>query len=220
MNKKKTFGERLLRKREELKLTQEQLAAKIGITRVTISKIEQDLTQSTRADTLLSLAKVLKCTPQWLLNGSGSEDTSTNESNVVAGPPIYQFVPLVNWVQAGNWTDIAPQISFEDTELFPCPVKSAPGTFALRIQGDSMLPRFEEGDLIFVDPEKLDAENNKYIVAILEDSNRATFKQLQIIDEHKYLKALNPDYPPELKFLKINGNCKIIGTVIAHMKQV
>ncbi|MGF1727041.1 LexA family protein [Photobacterium nomapromontoriensis] len=218
MNTRETFGQRLMRKRDELNLTQDQLASKAGITRVSISKIEQGLTQSTRADTLFALAKALKCPPQWLLNGSGDENDPTIQSNISNGPPVYKFVPVINWVQAGEWTPLADQFKSDDIESYPCPVKCSSLTYALKIKGDSMMNRFEEGDIIFVDPELVDAINDKYVVAQLEDMSEATFKQLQIIDGKKYLKALNPDYPSDLRYLKINGNCTILGTVIAHLK--
>ena len=220
MNGKSTLGQRLIQRRTELGMTQEQLSEKSGFTRVGISKIELDLTKNARADTLFALAKALQCNPQWLLDGKGEKELNqaSSVSNVEPGPPVEQKCPLINWVQAGAWTAIDE--SFEDVEYYPAPVKCSPGTFILQVRGDSMQPRFEEGDLIYVDPEKLDPASGSYVVAILEDSNEATFKQLQVIDGKRLLKALNPEYPPEFRFVKINGNCRMIGTVISHVKPV
>ncbi|WP_256384390.1 LexA family protein [Photobacterium toruni] len=213
-----TFGARLEARRSALGLTQEQLATKSGVTRVGISKIELDITKNARADTLFALAKALKCRPQWLLEGSGPMTTDeASEPNVIAGPPIHQFVPVLNYVQAGSWTEIVDQ---DEVEMFPCPVKCPPGTFGLRIRGNSMLPRFENDDLIFIDPTQITPDSGKFVVAQLDDSNEATFKQLEVIDGKRFLRALNPDYPPEMRYVKINGNCHIVGTVISHVKPV
>lgn len=83
-----------------------------------------------------------------------------------------------------------------------------------------MLPRFEQDDLIFVDPTKLDPTSGKFVVAMLEGSSEATFKQYQELDGKRMLKALNPDYPPEMRYVKMNGNCRIVGTVVSHVKPV
>jgi len=79
-----------------------------------------------------------------------------------------------------------------------------------------MEPEFYAGDLIFVDPSK-QHDNYSFVIALLEDENEATFKQLIIEDGKKYLKALNPDWPN--KFTSINGNCRIIGTVVGKWKK-
>ena len=74
-----------------------------------------------------------------------------------------------------------------------------------------MSPSFNEGDLIFVDPE-VDPINGKYVVARLDDENEATFKQLIIEGGHKFLKATNPAWPIPIQ--PINGNCTFVGVVV------
>ncbi|MCG7588721.1 LexA family transcriptional regulator [Photobacterium sp. OFAV2-7] len=217
-----TLAERLISRRKKLGLTQDQLAKPAKMTRVTVSNIELGNSTNIRAESLFAIAKVLKCNPEWLLSGKGPEELDSSPQlsgdNFTPGPEVEQKCPIINWVQAGSWTQIDEP--FDNVEYLPAPVKCSPGTFILRIKGDSMEPRFEEGDLIYVDPAKVDPEHSKYVVAMLEDSHEATFKQLQLIDGKKYLKALNPDYPPEMKFIKINGNCRIVGTVVSHVKPI
>jgi SOS-response transcriptional repressors (RecA-mediated autopeptidases) len=212
------LAERVLARRKQLKMTQGKLASLAGISRMGVAKIELDVTQSARADTLFALAKALKCRPEWLLYGVGSPEL--DDTNIEPGPPIEQYVPEVNWVQAGNWTSVCESAHPSEAPMHPCPVKSSAGTFALRVKGESMRPRFEENDLIFVDPALVQAEHGKFVVAMMEGSDEATFKQLQIIDGQKMLKALNPDYPPDMRYVKINGNCRLVGTVVSHVKPV
>lgn len=215
----KSFGQRVKARREELDITQEKLSYLAGITRVGITKIELDQTKNARADTLIAIAKGLQCDPEWLLTGKLSKSSTFKvPSNIEAGPIVHRYVPEINWVQAGGWTETLDDI--KDGPLHPCPVKSSGLTFALRIKGDSMEPRFEEGDLIFVDPERLNPSSGKFIVVQMEDSSEATFKQLQVTDGQKMLKALNPNYPPDMRYVKINGNCRIVGTVVSHVKPV
>ncbi len=74
-----------------------------------------------------------------------------------------------------------------------------------------MEPKFQDGDLIFVDPEAT-CVHCSYVVARLDDDNQATFKQLIIESGQKYLKALNPSWPDPL--ILINGNCTLVGRVV------
>ncbi|VDG84201.1 phage repressor [Shigella dysenteriae] len=46
----------------------------------------------------------------------------------------------------------------------------------------------------------------------MHDSGETTFKRLIEDGTQRYLKALNPNWPEP--YIKINGNCSIIGTVI------
>jgi SOS-response transcriptional repressor LexA len=132
--------------------------------------------------------------------------------NAEPGPDIRSLHPLISWVQAGNWTEIAGNFALGDAEdLLPCPVRCGKGTFVLRIKGQSMEPKFHDGDLIFVDPE-VSPDSGKYVVVRLEDSQEATFKQLVIEDGRQYLKALNPDWPDRI--IKINEDATICGVVV------
>ncbi|MBP2845403.1 helix-turn-helix domain-containing protein [Dickeya oryzae] len=224
MNKYESLGERLFARREELQMTQETLADKAGVTRMAISKIELGVTQKPRADNLFALAKALKVNPTWLVSGRGEKELSGITAGLVvdnATPAeiLTREVPLISWVQAGSFTE-AVLLPREDYTYYPCPVKCSEHSFALRIEGESMLPRFEPGDIIYVDPELIDPPSGKYVIVRLNGNFEATFKQLQIMDGQRYLKALNPDYPPEARFLKINGDCELIGTVVCHVKPV
>lgn len=89
---------------------------------------------------------------------------------------------------------------------FPIPVKpAAPGEheleasacasgepYALMVLGDSMLPEFEEGEIIVVEPEGL-AKDGSFVIAWANDEY--IFRQLVKHPEGWMLKPLNPLYP-------------------------
>ena len=81
----------------------------------------------------------------------------------------------------------------------------------LRVKGASMEPKFGNGDLIFVDPEKT-AANGKYVVVRFAGSDEAEFKQLIVEGGRRYLKALNPDWPNRI--IELNSNATICGVVV------
>lgn len=149
--------------------------------------------------------------------GEGSVHYWATQSNVEPGPDIKGQVPLISWVQAGSWCEVEDLYAVGDAEEWmPCPTSHGPRTYALRVRGESMFNpherrSFRDGDIIFVDPDKV-AENGSPVIAKLDDSQEATFKQLVIEGEERYLKALNPNWPDRI--IRINGNATICGVVI------
>ena len=64
--------------------------------------------------------------------------------------------------------------------------------FALMVLGDSMVPEFEEGEIIIIEPEGL-ATDGAYVLA--QVSGEWIFRQLRRAEGAWLLKALNPAYP-------------------------
>lgn len=64
--------------------------------------------------------------------------------------------------------------------------------YALMVLGDSMLPEFEEGEIIVVEPSGL-VKDGSYVVAYVNDEY--IFRQMVKRDDGWMLKPLNPMYP-------------------------
>lgn len=123
-------------------------------------------------------------------------------------------VPLISWVQAGAWTEIVDNFAPGDAESWwPCPSTHGPNAFALRVRGVSMEPKFKDGSIIFVDPDR-QADHGSNVVVRLDDEKEATFKQLVIEGDRRFLRPLNPSWPEQL--IPINGNATICGVVIGQ----
>jgi SOS-response transcriptional repressor LexA len=75
-----------------------------------------------------------------------------------------------------------------------------------------MEPKYQDGDIIFVDPDA-QAEHGKNVVVRLEDGKEATFKHLVVEGEYKFLKPLNPDWPGP-KLIQVDDNATVCGIVI------
>ncbi|MDP2828748.1 MAG: S24 family peptidase [Sulfuricellaceae bacterium] len=83
--------------------------------------------------------------------------------------------------------------------------------YALLVLGDSMLPEFEDGEVIVVEPEGL-ARDGSYVVAYHNDEY--TFRQLLNRDGKWFLQPLNDLYPTE----EIPGMEVVKGVVIQKKK--
>ncbi len=124
-----------------------------------------------------------------------------------------QAFPVLNYVQAGKWINNAKPSSKEIVEWQPTTEKASDRSFWLRVEGDSMTSgsgvSFPEGTMILVDA-KRDYRNGSLVVAKLSDIEEVTFKKLIIDAGQKFLKPLNPIYPP----ISISDDCLIIGSII------
>ncbi len=200
-----SFGERLKARRRELQLTQSALGKEIGVSGAAISQLEKGDTKGAKGENLFALAKALKCSPEWLLKGDGKLDS---EGVVVQpGPPVTGVYPLVTWQQLIDADSIA-SIDTQSAETYPSITPCSEKTIILPVAGISMSPKFEEGDLIFVDPNK-EVKHGSFVVARHEQD--VIFRQLVTEGSRLYLKAVNPDWPePLLKTTPEN----ILGVIV------
>lgn len=206
-------------------LSQEELAAACGWPKTNnrVSNYERGLREPD-IDDLKVLAKALgyQHHSQLVAGAMPSTEGSQKGNNFEPTPVIGTDVPLISWVQAGAWCDAADPFQPGDAESwYPCPKKHGPRTFALRVRGPSMFnkdgkPSFEEGDIIFIDPDAEPQPNSRVmqscVIVRLEDRQEATFKQLITEGEQRWLKALNRDWPEQI--IKISSAATICGACI------
>lgn len=229
-----TLGIRLKQRRDELNLTQEELAYLTGITRVGITKIELDQTKNARADTLFSLAAALKCNPYWLLYGKGDKENVYHPTHSVilkhdqAPEPVNpsagiaysspKKLPILTFDMLSKGVDGVDFNSAPESDFF-CPVSASPRTFAIKVREDSMAPPFFEDEILIVDPDK-EAQSNDYVVVSVSGMSEPVFKQFQVLDGIRMLRATNPNYPSELRYLKMDESSHFLGVIVSHIKPI
>lgn len=141
------------------------------------------------------------------------------KSNDIEGGPTDTFVraagrdiAVLSWVSAGGWGD-SPHLSDEECETVFVPGKIPKRAFALRVSGTSMENckgphHFPNGSLILVNPDIVPNAGD-FVVAMDENTQEATFKQLIEDCGVKYLKPLNSQYP----VMKVTPTTVIKGVV-------
>ena len=205
--------ERIAQAVRESGISKSAIAKACGVKPSAVSQWLNGDTKAPTAERLLKLARVTGVSYTWLVEGKGSSKTSI-ESNVMPAPKLERSVPLVSWVQAGSWVEMS-DVDLSDADRVPLPPGASEETFALRVRGQSMLPKYEPDLIIYVDPSVFPFDGDD-VVAVLEETNEATFKQL--VEEpggQRLLKARNPAWPDP--WVPINGNCKIIGVVVGSL---
>lgn len=66
--------------------------------------------------------------------------------------------------------------------------------YALRVEGESMMPEFEDGCIIIVDPGH---EVLSGIYAVIEHAGEHIFRQLILAEGSAYLNPINQRFPPQ-----------------------
>lgn len=163
---------------------------------------------------LAAMATALGVSQSWLATGEGSPKPAA--PSVEPGPTIKGRLPLISWVQAGDWCEAVDIFEPGDAEEWiPFAANHSDRSFALRVRGPSMLPKFQEGEIIVVDP-SVSADSGRFVIAKKGGTNEATFKQLMIDGGETYLRALNPDWPEPI--IRMTEEWHICGVVIAKME--
>lgn len=198
-----SLAQRIKQSREKADISQRELAKRSGLSQQLISKLENGLVESTTE--VFRLAEALRVDPRWLATGKEVAE----EANTREGPSITAYVPLISWVAAGAWRDVAdPYPMGVGEDLVPVTCRVGTNAFALRVQGDSMEPVFPNGSVIIVDP-SAEPRHGSYVVVRLDEAEQATFKQLVFDGGTRYLKPLNPRYP----LMEIRESATVCGVV-------
>jgi SOS-response transcriptional repressor LexA len=126
-------------------------------------------------------------------------------------------------VAAGNWTEAIANEATAWGDLVAFQIYWTPKgvAFALEITGESMLPEFGDGDVVFVDT-GVEPLPGDFVVAAIEGQAEATFKKYRprgsddngepIIE----LAPLNPDYPTLTLSARNPGH--VVGTMMEHRR--
>ena len=180
-----SFGQRLRERREELGLSREELAQRIGVSKSAVGNYEAGY-NAVREDVLLRLFDALKVDPNYLYQDSfiGGFTCSAEEQRLVeryrrmaaAGRRTLTAVAeallgyqadLEEGLQEPELREIplyrspaaagyAAPVFGEDYELIPVTAQVPRGAdFAVRIQGDSMEPYVPDGSVAYVNRDPL-----------------------------------------------------------------
>lgn len=220
-----TLQERLREALADSQISQSELARRVGLSRGAVSFWFNGVTKELTADNLLAAAQALGVNPIWLGSGKGSKKPGAAllspdfDSNVVPSSIGSRRVPLINYVQAGELTEIGAAFSGEALEYLLTDMDLSEHAFALEIAGMSMSPDFKPGDRIIVDQEVC-PQPGDFVVA-RNGGYEATFKKYRPrgIDDNGNdvfeLVPLNEDFPT---LYSRQEPLIIIGTMMEHRR--
>ncbi len=177
---------------------------------------------------LVDLAKRMSVTPQAVnsLRTSGigprsvrklSEALGVSEIRLVALPAPHRGqrpIPVISWVHAGAFAECVdswpPGVSGEGDPVFSYE-KTGPNAFGLRVEGDSMLPRFMPGDIVVVDP-AVRCDNGS--ICVVWVNGDVSLKQFWEKEGEIVLRPMNDRYPETIIKKDSRVDFRVIGRVV------
>lgn len=210
-------SQRIKEAREHAKMNKAELARATGMTKQAIGQLENGCTKSPKPDNLFKIANATGVNAEWLATDAGKmltikEETADYTSNIESAPRSKGKLPLISWVQAGDWCEMISGFEAGDAEeWYPCPVNHSEQSYILRVRGASMEPEYHHGDLIFIDPCE-GYQHNSDVIVRLNNTGEATFKRLQFDGDNRFLLALNKDYPNPV--IPLDDEAQICGVVV------
>lgn len=205
------IGERIKQRREELGLSADQVAERIGKNRATVYRYESNDIKSFPIEVLSPLADVLKTTPAFLMGWNDSPD-GYYPDNIIPVPEMAK-IPLLGSIACG-----APILAEEHIEEYVDVPKHVRADFALTCKGDSMInARIFDGDIVYVRQQA--TVDNGQIAAVLIDGE-ATLKRVQLYEDHISLEPENPQYRPLVYWGDEMNTVHILGKAVAFTSAI
>lgn len=198
------MGDFIKRNREKSKLTQEELAKVIGVSKSAISRYESGDIGKVGIDKIELLCEAIQVDPMIFI--TGDENYNKDENNNLIPIRRIRKVPILGTIACGS-----PILAEENIDGYFSIDPSIDADYCLYAKGDSMIDiGIHDGDLIFLRQQPV-IENGE-IGAVLID-NEATLKKVYITDNEMILQPCNRNYPP---IVVKGGDIKIMGKLVGY----
>lgn len=202
-----SIGKRIKEIRISKNITQDELALKIGTTKQTIYKYENEIVTNIPSKKIELISNALNTTPDYLM---GWSDKSTDDLYSIPGinpiPKTYKR-PRLGTIACGE-----PILAEENIETYDDIPDNIKCDFTLVCKGDSMInARINDGDIVYIKQQS--QVDNGEIAAVLID-NEATLKRVYIYEDKVVLQPENTKYPPFVYTKEEMNNIRILGKAV------
>lgn len=188
-----SIGERIKKRRQQLGLSVDELARKLGKNRATIYRYESEEIENLPLTILEPLAKVLDVSPAYLMGWQDEKVVLQTKK-----------VPLLGKIAAGE-----PILACENHHTYVEINSDLQVDFCLQVKGDSMIDaRINDGDLVFVRKQPM-VENGEIAVVLIDDE--VTLKRFYRTDGGVILKPENSKYQPKYYTEKDFKDIRVLG---------
>ncbi|WP_395448182.1 helix-turn-helix transcriptional regulator [Aminobacter sp. UC22_36] len=181
---------------ERYSLSASGLAKKAGLDSTAFNKSKrQSVDGRPRWPSTESLAKIIEATNSSLEEFLGFVEPARTVGRAKVRERA-AGVPLLGFAQAGagGFFDDAGFPAGQGWDLIELPARATESSYALEVQGDSMLPLYRNGDVLIVEPGAMVRKGDRVVVKTISGEVMAKVleRQTQGIIE---LVSLNPEHP-------------------------
>ncbi len=211
------IGRRIRARREELGITQEELATKLGYkNKSSIAKIEtgtNDIVQSK----VVEFARVLDTSVAYLMGWEEKKNPNTNKTLSNVFPLELKRFPMLGEIACG-----IPKYTNEDRESYVMSGTDIKADFCLKAVGDSMTgARIFDGDIVFIRQQDI-VENGEIAAVVVNSDSDATLKRLYYYQDKGILilKSENPAYEDLIFQNEELEEVHVLGKAIAFQSDI
>ena len=143
------------------------------------------------------------------------KEEPSNISHIMPSSNIYQ-IPVFESVSAG----FGAYASNEIMDFIPVMLHSqydAKNTIAIKVTGDSMYPKIEDGDIVIV--RKMSSVDSGDIAVVLVDREEGLVKKVEYGSDWIVLISINPDYPVQKFIAEDVMRISVVGKVVGSYKE-
>lgn len=205
-----SIGSRIKKLRKERKITQVNLGKLIDVSDVTIGFWEKDVNQP-KYENLQALAEILETSIEYIKYGQNEVSESAKDFR-----PITRMLPVLDYVQAGNWTSVQSLEAHQIEKWLPAPPNASKNGFYMIVRGMSNAPHFKDGDFICIDPDICLEHVQTGEMIVVRCNDEATFKALIREPSSMHLQALNPNFQPNI--IPLTEDCIYKGKYIGKFE--
>lgn len=212
-----TIGERIKYYREKEGLTQDEIASRIGTTKQTIYKYENNIITNIPSDKIEKISAIFEISPVVLMGWVEDHTDTTNDLKTYDNifPISVKKFPLLGEIACGE-----PIFANEDRESYIMSGTDIDADFCLKAKGDSMIgARILDGDIVFI--KKTDIVDNGEIAAVAV-GDEVLLKRFEYSKEENIL-ALHSENPM-YKTKRYSGeeleHIRVLGKAVAFQSDI
>lgn len=172
-------------------LSYAELEKKTGFSKLSIQRYATGETKKIPVDCIEKIAAITNTDVRYLM---GWEDDKPNAEILSAGENIYK-IPVFSSVSAGFGTYACSDV-IDYMHLYIANPADVPEMLCIKVTGDSMYPKIEDGDIIVV--RKQDSVDSGSIAVVLVDGEEGFVKKVIYDNETIELVSINPEYAPKI----------------------
>ena len=212
-----TIYDRIKFLREQLGLSQQELAEKVGFkTASAVNKIElglRDINQSK----IIAFAKALNTTPSYLM---GWDEEKTHIPEITEDTVVF---PVIGELAAGY--DMFANEEYDMLDSIEIPLSYLKGRpkedfFVLKIHGSSMYPMYMNNDKVLI--KKTPTLNRSGDIGVVQYEDYATLKKVEFVSGEDWMKLIpiNPTYEPKTIEGEDLNHCRIVGVPVLLVREI
>ena len=205
-----SIGENIKKLRESHKLTQEEFGKIVGVTDKAVSSWETGAKAP-------RMGVIQKISDYFNINKSAILDDPIESNATILPQEKIRMIPVYESVSAG-FGAYADNYILEYIPLFISSDEEARNTLCIKVQGNSMYPKIEDGDSIQV--LKQDWCESGQVAVILIDGEDSVVKKIEYDKNSITLLSFNPEYAPRVFKGAERDRLKILGIVRKIIKDI